>query len=248
MRAMPASSSRRSQRSRTAVRRPSARAPAAAPPAVEPRGARRKRETRQRLLRAAMHLMAEQGVGGVAINEITEAADVGFGSFYNHFPSKEALYSELVTEVVERFGEALDRLSEQLTDPAEKIAASVRFTLLRARQDPVWGRFLIRTSLAGDTLNTGLGRFLFRDLKSGLARARFKADDVPMTYVALGGTALAALTAEVRDDRGAFGPDSKDIAERTASMLLRLLGLSAKEADTIARRPLPEITLPPSGI
>jgi AcrR family transcriptional regulator len=212
---------------------------------VEPRGARRKRETRNRLLRAAMNLMAEQGVGGVAINEITEAADVGFGSFYNHFPSKEAIYAELVAEVVERFGEALDRLSDQLSDPAEKIAASVRFTLRRARQDPVWGRFLIRISLAGDSMNTGLGRFLFRDLKTGLARARFKADDVPMTYIALGGTALAALTAEVRDDRGPFGAGSSDIPERTAAMLLRMLGLSVKEADSIARRPLPEISLPP---
>jgi len=192
-----------------------------------------------------MGLMAEHGVGGVAINEITEAADVGFGSFYNHFPSKEAIYAELVSEVVERFGEALDRLSDQLTDPAEKIAASVRFTLRRARQDPMWGRFLVRTSLAGDSMNTGLGRFLLRDLKTGLARARFKADDLSMTYVALGGTVLGALTAEVRDDRGPFGADAKDIPERTAAMLLRMLGLNAKEADSIARRPLPEISLPP---
>ena len=56
----------------------------------EPRGARRKRETRARLLEAALRLSAERGMEGVAINEITEAADVGFGSFYNHFESKEA--------------------------------------------------------------------------------------------------------------------------------------------------------------
>ena len=48
--------------------------------AREPRGARRKRETRARLLDAALKLMAEKGMEGVAINEITEAADVGFGS------------------------------------------------------------------------------------------------------------------------------------------------------------------------
>ena len=59
---------------------------AAAPDAQrEPRGERRKRETRSRLLEAALRLMAEKGMEGVAINEITEAADVGFGSFYNHF-------------------------------------------------------------------------------------------------------------------------------------------------------------------
>ncbi|EUC21006.1 regulatory protein TetR, partial [Burkholderia sp. BT03] len=67
-------------------------APAAVPEEREPRGARRKRETRGRLLDAALRLMAEKGMEGVAINEITEAADVGFGSFYNHFESKEAIY------------------------------------------------------------------------------------------------------------------------------------------------------------
>ena len=51
----------------------------------EARGARRRRETRARLLDAALKLMADRGMDGVAINEITEAADVGFGSFYNHF-------------------------------------------------------------------------------------------------------------------------------------------------------------------
>ena len=79
-------------------RTPTSRAPkavksataAAAPAATavedkEPRGARRKRETRSRLLEAALKLMAEKGMEGVAINEITEAAGVGFGSCYDDF-------------------------------------------------------------------------------------------------------------------------------------------------------------------
>ncbi|MGB1581288.1 MAG: TetR/AcrR family transcriptional regulator, partial [Nevskiales bacterium] len=64
-------------------------------PAKEPRGARRKRQTRDKLMKAALQLMAERGKDGVAINEITEAADVGFGSFYNHFESKEAIHAAL---------------------------------------------------------------------------------------------------------------------------------------------------------
>src|SRR5258708_39986734 len=67
--------------------------PVAVPEEREPRGARRKRETRARLLDAALKLMAERGMEGVAVNEITEAADVGFGSFYNHFESKESIFA-----------------------------------------------------------------------------------------------------------------------------------------------------------
>ena len=55
------------------------------------RGARRRLETRARLVRAARDLMARKGVGATSIQEITDAADVGFGSFYNHFDSKETI-------------------------------------------------------------------------------------------------------------------------------------------------------------
>jgi AcrR family transcriptional regulator len=65
--------------------------------------------------------MAEKGMEGVAINEITEAADVGFGSFYNHFESKEAIYAALLDWVFEDFADALDRLVRDLADPAEVI-------------------------------------------------------------------------------------------------------------------------------
>jgi AcrR family transcriptional regulator len=54
---------------------------------------RRKAQTRQALIDAAVRLIAEGRGERASIQEITEAADVGFGSFYNHFPSKEQLVS-----------------------------------------------------------------------------------------------------------------------------------------------------------
>lgn len=136
----------------------------------EPRGARRKRETRGRLLEAALKLMAEKGMEGVAINEITEAADVGFGSFYNHFESKEAIYTTLVETVFEEFADSLDRLASGLSDPAEIIAVAVRHTLMRARREPVWGHFLIREGFSARVLTLGLGQRLLRT--SGAASPR----------------------------------------------------------------------------
>jgi hypothetical protein len=55
------------------------------------RQARRRERTRARLVEAAKTLFARQGVDNTRINEITDEADVGFGSFYNHFESKEAI-------------------------------------------------------------------------------------------------------------------------------------------------------------
>jgi len=53
------------------------------------RRARRQAETRARILRAALDLFAKQGFFSTTVEQITEAADVGKGTFFNYFPSKE---------------------------------------------------------------------------------------------------------------------------------------------------------------
>ncbi|MCC8403318.1 TetR/AcrR family transcriptional regulator [Paraburkholderia sp. MMS20-SJTN17] len=237
----------------TTNRRTSSRAPRAASPAPvveerEPRGARRKRETRARLLDAALRLMAEKGMEGVAINEITEAADVGFGSFYNHFDSKDAIYSTLVDNVFEEFADMLDRLAAGISDPAEVVAVSVRHTILRARHDPVWGRFLIREGFSAGTLSRGLGHRLLRDIGHGIEAKRFAVADPLIGFLAVGGTVLSAIAAELNYViPGAaaagvleeLGFDGEHIPERTAAMLLQTLGLKRAEAEKVATRALP---------
>src|SRR6188472_3493145 len=61
--------------------------PAAGAPRVS-RLDRRKARTRQALIDAAVRLIAEGRGDRASIAEITEEADIGFGSFYNHFDSK----------------------------------------------------------------------------------------------------------------------------------------------------------------
>lgn len=50
---------------------------------------RRAKETRIRLFRTALQLFANRGFQNVTIEDITEAADVGKGTFFNYFESKE---------------------------------------------------------------------------------------------------------------------------------------------------------------
>ena len=62
---------------------------------------RRKARTRQALVDAAARLIAEGRGQQASIQEITDAADIGFGSFYNHFESKEQLFQTASDEVLE---------------------------------------------------------------------------------------------------------------------------------------------------
>ena len=53
------------------------------------RRARRRAETRAGIVRAALQLFARQGFFATTVEQITQAADVGKGTFFNYFPSKE---------------------------------------------------------------------------------------------------------------------------------------------------------------
>ncbi|MFL9935460.1 TetR/AcrR family transcriptional regulator [Paraburkholderia sp. RL18-103-BIB-C] len=223
-------------------------APARAPEGRQPRGARRKRETRTRLLEAAFRLMAEKGMGSVAINDITEAADVGFGSFYNHFESKEGIFAALVEWVFEEFAGTLDRLASGLSDPAEVVAVCVRHTLLRARREPVWAQILIREGFSVHALNWGLGQRLLRDSQSGISAKRFVVPDHFLCLISVTGITFAAIAAELHfsasaapavQRQKASGLGEQDFAERAAAVVLQALGLKRAEAERIAQLPLP---------
>src|SRR5438445_12096053 len=69
-------------------RPPGSRTPAAKAWPVS-RRIRRSAELRDRLFRAALSLFAKKGYAATTVEDITEAADVGKGTFFTYFPSKE---------------------------------------------------------------------------------------------------------------------------------------------------------------
>lgn len=75
--------------------------------ASENRAQRRASRTRSRLTQAALAMFARKGVGGTTIEDITEQADVGKGTFYRHFASKEALLEAILEQSLSQL---VDRL------------------------------------------------------------------------------------------------------------------------------------------
>lgn len=79
-------------------------------PAELPQGTRverRTQKTKRKLLNAALHLFAGQGVNATSVEEITDRADVGKGTFYRHFGSKEELLAALLDDSVSRLEKAI---------------------------------------------------------------------------------------------------------------------------------------------
>ena len=64
----------------------------------QPRNTRRKERTRAELLQAARKVFAERGYHEASIAEITQAADVGVGTFYLHFRDKDEAFNTLLDD------------------------------------------------------------------------------------------------------------------------------------------------------
>src|ERR1700757_1233131 len=132
---------------------------------------RRKQRTRAALVKAAQKLIAE-GKVNVPVLEITRAADVGMGSFYNHFDSKEQLFEAAITDVLDAHGAMLDRLTEAIDDPAETFATSFRVTGRLFRHRPQESEILLANGPAMLSSDPGLAPPAFRDIKARGAAAR----------------------------------------------------------------------------
>ena len=53
-------------------------------------------------MKAALQLFGEKGIDCTSIEEITERADVGKGTFYNHFENKETIAVALIENAVDK--------------------------------------------------------------------------------------------------------------------------------------------------
>ncbi|MDY6898018.1 MAG: TetR/AcrR family transcriptional regulator [Cyanobacteriota bacterium] len=76
------------------------------------RRARRQAETRKRLLTAARQVFADTGVANATIAQIAKTADLGFGTFYLHFQTKEEAYLAVINEGFAELDEQLDEILE----------------------------------------------------------------------------------------------------------------------------------------
>ena len=189
---------------------------------------RRRERTRGALIAAARELFAARGASLPTIQEITDAADVAKGSFYNHFDSREALERAVAEAALEQMGAALDRdVAEREPDPARVVARSLHTTLRTCLDDPVLGAFV-----AGHpdvlALGPGVAERGRRDLERGIASGRFQIDDVETALTMLAGAGHAVLRARLRGALDEAAP------ARVIAAALRMLGLDGADATAIA--------------
>jgi AcrR family transcriptional regulator len=123
--------------------------------AADERQDRRIRRTQTLLARALISLTLEKGYDAISIRDITERADVGYATFFRHYPDKDALLADVLDVVVEELPGELTR-SASLPGAVE---ASMLFHYVQHHSEIV--RVLLRASaMRQRVLDTGLGIIL----------------------------------------------------------------------------------------
>ena len=104
---------------------------------------RRRAEIRERLFRAALALFGNKGFAETTVEDITEAADVGKGTFFNYFPSKD--------HILIAFGEMqlgkLEAAVEEVRRTNEPMPRFLRSLGVRMTQEPTRNPAIIRALL-----------------------------------------------------------------------------------------------------
>ena len=137
---------------------------------------KKKERTRTQLVEAATRLVAERGLDAVTVNDIITEAAVAPGTFYNYFPSLDAILGELAIGVVE----ALDQgsaMRSRARDPGSRLAQVLRAHLRRAREDVTWAKLLAQfVTREQFPVRAALLRGLEDDILDGIGKGQFSAE------------------------------------------------------------------------
>ncbi|MGA3264095.1 MAG: TetR/AcrR family transcriptional regulator [Terracidiphilus sp.] len=145
--------------------RPAGVAAAVAVPHTPGMGRRERRaaETRVRLFRCALQLFAERGFSNVTVEEITEAADVGKGTFFNYFESKDHVLGVMAEIQLGKGKEAALHAGEG----KQAIYAVLRRLVQRLAEEPGRSPSLARAMISSFLASEAVRGIIKRHMREG---------------------------------------------------------------------------------
>lgn len=179
--------------------------------------------------------MSEKGVDGATMLEIAERADVGAGTVYNYFKSKDELAIAVLEEMMHSLALRIDYTTREFKDPAQVYAFGVRTVLETATTDVRWKQLLNRSEVIADALFRRMGPFAIRDLRRASDAGRFQISDPAVVFRmashAIVGVSLAITNGEI----------SRKAKDQAVVHLLCMTGIGAEAALELATRPRPNL-------
>ncbi|HXQ13178.1 MAG TPA: helix-turn-helix domain-containing protein [Caulobacteraceae bacterium] len=180
---------------------------------------------------AGRRLFSQHPIDAVTVDDIVQAAEVGKGSFYNHFTDREALARAISAQIRASIESAVAQANANVDDPARRLARAVCTYLRYALDEPEQAGVLVHIHAGHTSLTAPLNRGLVEDLETGLANGRFDVATVESGVLYVLGVTQLALVRVVQEPNQAF---AISLSQQVCALVLRGLGIRAAEADQIA--------------
>lgn len=169
--------------------------------------------TRERILQAAASLFRRKGFNGASMQDLAEAVGITKSSLYHHFPSKQALLSEILANTVDRVTPALEAIVWSDLPACERLRQAVAghvVELIRDRDNVACfieeGRFLAPDYMQAYIAKRDRYERLFRKIvEDGIAGGEFRTTDVRLAGLAILG--MCNWVARWYRPEGEFTPD-----------------------------------------
>lgn len=199
------------------------------------RVARRRQQNREALIAAGQDVMGQKGIDAATMQEIADRADVGAGTVYSYFKSKEELAIAVLERLMHSLALKIEKVTNTFDDPAQVYAFGIRTVIDTATGDVRWRQLLYRSEVIADAMFRQMGPFAIRDLENASKAGRFKVDDATLAWkmasYAIVGVALAVTNNDL--------PDT--VIDETVVRLLCMTGIGRDEAIDLAFRHRPSL-------
>jgi AcrR family transcriptional regulator len=139
-------------------------------------GRERRARTRQRIVEAALGVIAERGPDAPVIEDFIRAAGVARGTFYNHFKTTDELLTATSSWLEDALIDGIESVIGGFDDPVRRVATGMRLWLHLSRRDPVFCAFVVRSRFRGAAVE----RTLALDLGAGLRSGRMVAPSMEL--------------------------------------------------------------------
>ena len=188
--------------------------------------------TRERIRMEAAALFRNKGFNGTSMADLAREVGITKSSLYHHFPSKQALLSEIIELTVDRATPRVREVAESDLPIAERLRTAIALHTVEAIRDRdavacfiEEGRYLSRDFMASHIINRDRYEMLFHDMfEEGIVSGDFVDQDVGIAVKAI----LGMCNSVVRWYRpsGRYSPE--EIAEEIADFVVR--GASTTQA------------------
>lgn len=194
------------------------------------RNERKKERNREALIAAGYEVMSANGIDAATMSEIAELADVGSGTIYNYFVSKDDLAMAVLERVMQRLAERIEFVTDSFDDPGLVYAFGIRSVMRATIEDKRWQQLLKRAEVVADAMFRIMGPYAIRDIEAARDQGRYVVRNPELVW-RMTTHAIVGFGLEV--SRGSM---TMAMLDESVIALLGMVGVSPDQASEIVSR------------